>query len=441
MFEKLFGWGKKQEADAVAAPAISFGRYSDNNKTQQKTGQWANADNLFKDKKYAEGLDAFFDYLRDDAVANVSTVRDTGGFRFEVSQGSKIVRGTCSNDHLQAEVTLARMPQPSVAVMRRLLEQNFALYYSRYALDNGRLCMRFDSAVETASPYKLYYALKELATKADKQDDLLVKDFSTLEPLDTDHIEALPAAEKEVKFTYWQKWIKDTLDYTASLDAEKISGGIAYLLLTLAYRIDYLICPEGALLSELEKIPGIYFAKDEKPATEKNTLMAEAYKKLLEKPKEEVMAALFSSKSTFALAAPQPHKAIADSINGSNQNMIWYRDNNYPMIGAAICEYGISFCQYSYSLPRVLTELFHVLMQVNYPDYFAALGFGKPWYNPAQNKFENEKITERITSIINNWRSKYPLLEIKTENLKFDSLVNFNHSFTTAMELLNFDNQ
>ena len=73
------------------------------------------------------------------------------------------------------------MPQPSVPVMRRLLEMNFTLYYSRFALDNERLCMRFESDIETANPSKLYYGLKELATKADKQDDLLVQDFSSLQ--------------------------------------------------------------------------------------------------------------------------------------------------------------------------------------------------------------------------------------------------------------------
>jgi hypothetical protein len=441
MFEKLFGWGKKQAAETVTAPAINFGRYSDNNKTPQKIAQWTNADNLFKEKKYTESLDAFFDYLRDDAIANVQTSRDGEVLKFELSQGSKIVRGTCNARHLQAEVTLARMPQPSVAVMRRLLEQNFILYYSRYALDDGRLCMRFDSDIETANPNKLYYAFKELATRADKQDDMLVKDFATLQPLDTDHVEEIPAAEKEVKFNYWQKWIKETLDYTATLDAEKLSGGIAYLLLALAYRLDYLIAPEGALLSELEKIPALYFAKDEKPATEKNALMTAAFKSLLEKPKEEVTGALFRSKSTFALMQPQQHKAIADSVYSSNQNMIWYRDNNYPVIAACISEYGFSFCQYSYSLPKPLTEMFLMLMQVNYPDYFEALGFGKLYYNPAQKTFYSDKIIERINSITSAWRNKYPMLEMKTANLKFDNLVNFNHSFTAEIEFLNFENK
>ena len=49
------------------------------------------------------------------------------------------MRGEFNEEHLQAQVTLARMAEPSVAVMRRLLEMNFNLYYSRYALDDDRM--------------------------------------------------------------------------------------------------------------------------------------------------------------------------------------------------------------------------------------------------------------------------------------------------------------
>ncbi len=130
MFDKLFGWGKKP----AAAPDIVFGRYSDNNKSPEKVSRWTDADNLFKEKKYPESIDAFFDYLRDDAAGNVEFNRSGTDFSFAIYQGSKIVRGQGTDTHLQAEVALAKMPQPSVPVMRRLLEQNFLLYYSRYAL-------------------------------------------------------------------------------------------------------------------------------------------------------------------------------------------------------------------------------------------------------------------------------------------------------------------
>jgi hypothetical protein len=436
MFDKLFGRGKKKEEPA-AEPESSFGRYSDNNKPVAKVTRWSDADALYKEKKYTESIDAFFDYLRDDPMQNVVYERTGNEGRFHFYQGSKIVRGSFNDALLKAEVSLARMPQVSVPVMRRLLELNFNLYYSRFALDNDRLCMCFDSDLETASPSKLYYGLKELSTKADKQDDLLVQDFAILETTDDKHITQIPDAEKEVKYEYLQKWIKKSLDAIAVLDKEKFSGGIAYVLLALLFRIDYLITPEGKLLYDLEKISGIYFKKDERPVSEKNRDMAEALRGILLKPKEEIFSCLFRSNYTFAIVAPQPYKTIAESIHGANQNLISYKDNNYPFIASQIAEYGFSFCQYSYSLPKVISEFFHLYMMVSYSDYFVSLGNKIEYYDAKKNEFASKRIIEKIKSIQEKWKEKYPLLEFKTQNLRFDNLVNFNYSFTNEMEFLN----
>lgn len=436
MLDKIFGWGRKKQ-ESQTGPDILFGRYSDNNKPLTKVNRWTDADNLFKEKKYTESLDAFFDYLRDDSVQNVVYERNGAEGRFELYQGSKIVRGNFDGELLKAEVTLARMPQPSVPVMRRLLEMNFNLYYSRFALDQERLCMRFDSDIETASPSKLYYGLKELATKADKQDDLLVQDFSVLQTTDSEHITALSSQEKEVKYDFLQKWIAETLDAIAKVDADKFSGGIAYMLLALVYRIDYMIAPEGKMLNDLEKIGGIYFKKDERLVTEKNRDMIEEFRKLAAISKEDFFTYLFRSRHTFAIVAPQQQKTIADSVHGANQNMLWYKDNNYPLFAAQISEYGISYCQYSYSMPRVMTEFFHLFMMVNYSDYFSLLGFKPPYYDSKENKFSTQEIIDRVREIQNKWKEKFPKLDFKTQNIKFDNRVSFNESFTTEMELLN----
>jgi hypothetical protein len=438
MLDKFFGWGKKKE-ESQQEPPIPFGRYSDNNKPVAKVNRWTDADSLFKEKKYADSFDAFFEYLRDDSLQNVVYERNGAEGRFEFYQGSKIVRGQFNGENVKAEVTLARMPQPSVPVMRRLLEMNFTLYYSRFALDNDRLCMRFDSDIEAANPSKLYYGLKELATRADKQDDLLVQDFSILQTADSEHVTAIPQQEKEVKYEYLQIWLKQTLDTIATVDADKFSGGIAYLLLTMVYRIDYLLSPEGKLLHDLEKIVGIYFAKDERAVTEKNRDMIEEFKKMQARSKEEIFSNLFRSKYTFSIVAPQQYKMVTDSIQGSLQNMPWYRDNNYPFFAIQICEYGIAYCQYSYSLPRVITELFHLFMMVNYPDFFVALGFKEAYYDPFKNQFKSQEIIERIRAIQEKWKAKYPLLSFNTNNLKFDNLVNFDHSFTMEVGSLNME--
>jgi hypothetical protein len=438
MLDKIFGRNRRRE-ESVSEPAISFGRYSDNNKPVEKVNRWTEADNLFKEKKYTESLDAFFDYLRDDAENNVVHERNGETGRFYFYQGSKIVRGAYDKEHMQAEVTLAKMPQPSTPVMRRLLEMNFNLYYSRYAVNEERLCMRFDSDIETANPSKLYYGLKELSTKADKQDDLLVQDFTALQTLDTEHIIEISKEEKEIKFEWLQKWISDAILYIQTLDADKFSGGIAYMLLALAYRVDYLLVPEGKLLYDIEKIVDIYFKKDERQIIEKNRDMIEAFEKLKNRPKEEVLANLYRSKHTFAIVTPQAFKTVSDAIYNAAQNTKWYQENNYPSIATQIVEYGIAFCQFSYSLPKPVTELFHLFMMVNHSHYFKTLGFSANYYDPETKQFDADKISERIRQIINTWKPKYPNLKIKPENIKYDSLLNFDLTLTTEIEFLNLD--
>jgi len=148
---------------------------------------------------------------------------------------------------------------------------------------------------------------------------------------------------------------------------------------------------------------------------------------------------LFRGKSSFAIVAPQTQKTIADGIAGANNNMIWYRDNGYPLIAQQICEYGISYCQYSYSLPKALTQLLQLFMQVNYQEYFTSLGFAQVYYDDSKSKFDSEAIIEAVQEIQNSWKKKYPLLNFNVQNLKFDNKVNFNLSYTNELQNLNFD--
>jgi hypothetical protein len=78
-------------------------------------------------------------------------------------------------------------------------------------------------------------------------------------------------------------------------------------------------------------------------------------------------------------------------------------------------------------------------MQINHADYFTSLGFKEEYYDGSKNKFNSEKIITRITAIQNTWQKKYPKMVFKTENLKFNDMLNFNFSYTTALEELIFD--
>ncbi len=436
VFSRLFGWARKNEGED---PPIQFGRYSDNNKSVEKVQKWTEADNLFKAKEYRQSLEAFFDYLCDEEQDNVSVQRDNGRITFSIYQGSTIARGEVNDDCVKAEIPIARMKSLSVPVMRKLLEMNFSLYYSRYALKDDTVYIRFDTPLKTASPNRMYYGLKELSTKGDKQDDLLVGEFPTLEAVDTGHVIRLPEEEVEIKYEFLQKWINSTLESIEALDHDKFSGGISYLLLALVFRIDYLIAPEGKLLNELEKIATTYYNKDDKSSPERNPQMIEGFKNLRNRTRDDIAKQLFRSRYTFSIVVPHNLKSVTETIETSLENMAWYRDNNYPDIANKVMEYGFAYSQYSYSLPKPLTDLFRLFMQINYSDFFRELGFSTVYYDESKNSFNQDRIEDRINAVIGYWKQKYPSLVFRTRRLKYDTLLSFNHSFLQEVASLNFE--
>ena len=146
-------------------------------------------------------------------------------------------------------------------------------------------------------------------------------------------------------------------------------------------------------------------------------------------------------KLTFSIVTPQNYKTVADAIYNANQNISWYKENKHPDIAAQISEYGIAYCQYSYSLPRPVTEVFQLFMMVNYGDFFEELGFKANYFQRDTKQFNKEAIIQAIETIQEAWRAKYPELKFRTEKLKFENLMAFNQSFTSEVEYLNLESR
>lgn len=436
--DKLFG-RESSSVSVPAQPAIRFGRYSDNNKRQAKTQLWYVAEEHHKAGRANECLRNFFDYLRDEEEDNVELHPVPGGYTFTVYQGSTVVHGEISGIDISARVALARMEKPSVPVMRRLLEMNYALYYSRFALDGDRLCMLFDTPRDSASPNKLYYGLKELATKADKQDDLLLTDFGSLQALEGSPARPFDENERTVKYRWYTYWIDETLERVDSLNQDSFSGGIAYLLLSLLYRIDFLITPEGKLLNELERLNEEYWsAQEERTAVERNQKLREELRKLRAWPEEEVTRYFYRARATFAITQPKPFAEVALSLRTARENMTWFRENKYETIALRLLEYGLTFPQYSFSLPKPLTELILLYMQIQWPEFFRELGFDIPYRSG--DTLQPASIRNRISQILAGMRDKYPNLSVDADRLNYGNLTDFNLSLIAAMESFNFDN-
>jgi hypothetical protein len=417
---------------------ITFGRYSDAFKAQDKIDWWNKCEKEFQQKDYLNSYESFFNYLKDESVDNLTYKREGDTINFEFLQGSKIVHGYINPQKVCAEADIAEYEKLSVAFMRRLMELNYSLFYSRFAMKDNRIVILSDSAVAAAPPRKLYYAWKELATRADKQDDLLIDDFAMLKSMGNTSVEQLSENEKEVKYAYFKKWLDETLKLVSELNEDAFSGANSYLLLNCAYKIDYLIAPEGTLMNDLEKMSWDYFARDNKPFPEKNRNMKKALEKIAAKPKEEILGDLYRTKSTFGIANPAPHATIVDLVKNNINNVKWYIDNNYPNIAVTIYEYLATYSLFSYGLPKPDARLFHVMINVINQDYFTALGTGDMFIDPS-GKFNQQLVIGKINEIILEGQKQYPELKFNTDNLKFDTLLNFLRSFITEMQNLNFN--
>jgi hypothetical protein len=300
--------------------------------------------------------------------------------------------------------------------------------------------MVFDSSVITASPNKVYYGLREVAKFADRQDELLLSDFSTLTSIETEHVQPLPELEIEVKYKYFRKWIQDILDRTTGLNADSFSGAIAYAFLTLLYRIDFLIIPEAKLLADLEEISSHYWTKkDETPIVERNAMMREGIRKLLNISLGDFRKGVYRSKGTFAITPVPPMDKVRENVQAGNKDAQWYMDNKYPELALVLNEYGMVYNQFTYSMPAIITELTTIYMAVMHADFFRDLGMQHMFYNPETKTFDKDRITYAIDKVTAKWYDKYQSMKWDHNRIEYTSLWDFGHTFSEQVVGLNLE--
>ena len=436
IFDKIFGTDLQLENQ----PDVKFGRYTDAYKSNAQYDAWEQSIESFEAKKYLESYDYFFKYLRDENIKNVHHTEKDGVITFEIFQGSKKLTGTANAQKVTVISKVAHTDKPNIGFMRRLMEKNYFLKFSRFALDNdNNLVIIFNSDSVVASPYKLYYAIKEVATHADKQDDLLLDEFESLTPVDVSHINDLPIAEKEVKYQFIQSSIKDTLNIveTTSLDLNQYPGALAYLYMDLNYRLDYLTKPEGFAMETMERIHRSYFEKDDKSVGQKNIAIKRDLKEMLERSKEDYFKELYLINSTFGVTSPVDHARVASFIDGELGHMDWYYEQGHKEIAMAIPGYVVGYCFFNFGLPKPVHAFFHLYYQIVESKYFSELGFTLNYYDEAKKSFDKRAIVKSIKYIVSENENRFPKLNPNTSSLNFNNLELFAKSYILMVRNLN----
>ena len=433
-FSKIFGGAEEVKAQ----PRIKFGRYSDAYKSKGQYAAWDKSLELFDEDKYMAAYESFFTYLCDVEEQNVQWQREGDLYQFRVLQGSKVITGTASAKKLRVETVVAKTDALNIGFLRRLVELNFDLKYSRYALDDsGNIIMVFDTYTLDGSPYKLYFAIKELATNSDKQDDLLIDEFDMVHLSDIGILQMIPDKEKEVKYAFFKKKIGEVLEIYGSgrLSVQKYPGAFAYLFLNLSYKLDYLTKPEGFVMESLERMHRVFFTKDGKSNVYKNQTLQKEFKKLKDRPQEDFFKELYNVTSTFGITNPVNHDQVVNFIDGELHNMDWYQENNHEEIALAIPGYVVGYCLFNYAVPKPDKDLFHLFYQIVEIDYFKALGFELD-YIQEDGKLDRKAIKRAIERIEKNNEDTFPKFSPNTRLLKYGSLVSFSASYLEMMREL-----
>ena len=416
---------------SVGDPDIKFGRYSDSYKEETKYDAWDIALELYEDEKYLKSFIYFLEYLRDDDVGNVIIDRSVEGkISYQIFQGSKQITGYATQKKLYAEAKIAKATDLELGLLRRMVEKNYGLEYSRYALDDDDcITMVFDTNSLDASPYKLYYALKELATNADKQDDILVSEFKSLERVNTGHIRTISEKEKQVKFDFLKSSIKvmsDIID-NGSLNMVHYPGAASYLILDLVYKLDFLIKPEGVTMEQIERIHNTFFNNKTLSAQRKNELMRKELMLMLKIEKEAFFEEIYEVLSTFGITLPSGHERLRSLIDSDLNNMDWYVDNRHHEVALSVTGYIVGYSLFNFALPAPDRELLILYYKIFNQDFFRKLGFEVAFIN--EGVLDKKSILKAVKTIKSKYQANYPNLKMDTRILNFDSDVSFAKSF------------
>ncbi len=415
---------------------MTFGRFSDAYKSPENYRLWDAAMALFEEEKPLDAIESLLGYLKNAQGNNVFWERKPERLNFSLYQGSKKVHGLVADGKLKVEVRIANAQGFQIGWMRRLLEHNYELNYSSYALKDQTVFLTFDSALLDLTAYKFYFALKELATQADKQDDLLIGDFIGLEGIDDGHLSPFSQEVKDVKHAYFKQEVNEFLDFLkkTNLNIGHFQNGLSYLILNLVYKLDYVLVPQGRLMDKLENIHDQYFNSGLPDNESKNQVAIRILLELAEMSKERLEEELYGVIHTFGVVKPVGHDTIKTLIEGESKNLTWYMNQGHEDFVEAICGYIMGFAMFSYAPPKPLKDLFHLYVRIVEEDIMVSLGYPRRYRR--KKKLDKRKIQKAITEITELHQTGFPRFAPETDFLDFNSLAKFGMSYLKMVHAL-----
>ena len=382
---------------------IIFGSYSDANKSREQIEHYNQAWDDFANGHFSEGLEKIFTYISNAKMGNLVYEKQANGtLIFTLYQGSTKLQGSFDGNWLLTTSEITKLKRTSPAILRKLLDRNQQLYFSRIALnqdDTITAIMNYNTA--QLQPDIIYYGLREVLFLADELDDLLVDSFEGNASFANKELQLpIPDAEVAVKYHYFQKWIDEALDFLAQNNRPNLASFNSYAPLVLVQRINYLCAPKGWLEKQLAEINGRYWENSQTqeltPVALLNRLI-ELIQKLKETSEKKFKECMYRTRESFGRKPAFDMKNAFSYTDYPVKQAKEAKKNNLYGHANYLTEYALGSLVYDFNMPQLIIDFYHLQMQILFNDYFEELGidtsnameFGKPNRSFVENYIQN----------------------------------------------------
>lgn len=435
-----------------------FGRYSDINKSKHQLNEWNLAFDFFENKNYLLGFEHLLKFIQNPGFSNVEYQFQNENIIFTIHHNQLRIEGIFTPQSLSIHLPIATLNQKPLPLLRKILTFNYELNYSRLVLENQQLVLKgFLTSIEF-NPYLIYNLIQEIALKGDIVINGILNDKAKGDKLEgVEILKKFDVKDFENQWNTMSEWITQTIQRSNEISSKAIAGGASYLLLNLAYRIDYFLRPTGPLQMAVEKISNDFFADDNLTTEEKNKKILETLNFIQNKLQNFPKHYLFTHASySFSFTNNAKIDAIINHFSKSLENYLWYQENNYPDVALECFEYGVLYNTFNYKIPAVLEDLFELFLVILNSKRIQKLGYPYELYHEEPkflvkpkflgifgkgeySRFNIPQIQSLIQQINNEHKINYPKFQFKQESLVFDNLLSFAISFTKELIQCDFN--
>ncbi len=410
-----------------------YGRFSDIERNLRQKQYWRMAMASFTQDQPRETIINLLHYIQNPNGENLIIDENGQVLKFELLQGSGKVQGFADALSCKARVPIGRIEKQHVGFMRRLLEKNYFFQYCRYTIDpEQQICLVFDTPLSLASPYQLYQGLRELALAADMDDDLLTDEFTEIYFLRNGG-KSLPPSLVHYKSTCLRHHINallHELEYGGK-SIQRNPGTLAYLILDLSYRLDYMLLPEGFTMRAIDKIHQIFFHREDLNLDRKVDNMLKELRKILERTDEQLSTEFYQTCHTFGQAQEATPELISTFIRSEMPAMQWYRSNNQERAAHSVLGFIVGYLMYQFNLPTPVRYVLHLIYETLHQDFFCWSVDGSKNLDVISAAPENLK--EAIAYAKNIDTDIYPGWDFHVDKLTTEDPLSFASSLLEAL--------